>query len=57
MDGFINDTSKSRNWEGLLFQKKWRREGETHVPYQGKLLLNGRVDIFKRKDTVEGTML
>ena len=57
MDGFINDTSKSRNWEGLLFQEKWRREGETHVSYQGKLLLNGRVDIFKREDTVEGTML
>lgn len=57
MDGFINDTSKSRNGEGLLLQKKWRREGETHVSYQGKLPLNGRVEIFKGEDTVEGTML
>ena len=57
MDGFIDDTSKSRNGEGLLLQKKWRREGETHVSYQGKLPLNGRVEIFKGEDTVEGTML
>ena len=53
LDGFTNDISKSRNREGLLFQKRWKR-GETNVSYQGGTFEwgegekgGGGVEIFK----------